>query len=185
MRFAIAPDGGVYPDVAAKAPGRGVWIKADRASVDLAVKKGAFPRGFKGEAKPPLELSDLTQAALARRCLDLLGMGRRANALAAGFQQVEEAIRRARPFGLIEAADGGEDGRERLYRLHCGLWGEPRFLVGCFTAAELGVALGRAHVVHACWLHERLAERWASEIGRLSGFRAILPAGWRFAGPRP
>lgn len=182
MRFAVAPDGAVLPDVAAKAPGRGVWVRADRASVEAAVKRGAFPRGFKAEARPPADLADATEAFLARRCLELLGLGRRAGALAIGQQQVEEAIRRARPFSLIEASDGAEDGRERVLRLHKALWGAPDLVVGAFTAAELGVALGRDHVVHACWLQERLATRWAAEIGRLAGFRAILPAGWRFVG---
>ena len=30
MRFALGPDGVVYPDPAARAPGRGAWICADR-----------------------------------------------------------------------------------------------------------------------------------------------------------
>jgi hypothetical protein len=63
-------------------------------------------------------------------------------------------------------------------RLHIGLWGRPAAAIGCFSAADLGVALGRERVIHACLLQERLASVWAAEIGRLSGFRPIVPASW-------
>jgi hypothetical protein len=103
---------------------------------------------------------------------------RRAGALAIGFDQVEASIRARAPLALIEAADGAADGRVKLMRLALGLWGRAPHVTGCFGAVELGVALGRDHVVHALALHERLALRWAVEIGRLSGFRAIVPDSW-------
>ena len=178
VRFAAALDGEITPDVAAKLPGRGVWIRADRAAVDAAVKADVFSRALKCKTHAPADLADRVEARLARRCLDLLGLMRRAGALALGFDQVEAAIRAHAPPALIEASDGAADGREKLLRLALGLWGRAPHLAGCFTAAELGVALGRDHVVHALVLQERMAQRWAAEIGRLSGFRAIVPASW-------
>ena len=53
IRFALAPDGVVTPDVAAKLPGRGVWVRADRASLEMATRKGGFARGFKEKVKVP------------------------------------------------------------------------------------------------------------------------------------
>ena len=47
VRFVLSPDDVVTPDVAEKLPGRGVWIKADRAVLESAVKKNAFARAFK------------------------------------------------------------------------------------------------------------------------------------------
>src|SRR5262245_4332364 len=46
IRFACGPGGVVTPDVAAKLPGRGAWVRADRASVARAVKQGAFARAL-------------------------------------------------------------------------------------------------------------------------------------------
>lgn len=166
-------------DLAAKLPGRGVWVRADRAAVDLAVKRHAFARGLKAEARAAPGLADDVERLLARRCLELLGLGKRAGALAMGFDQVDAAIRAGPVYGLIEASDGAADGREKLQRLFFGRHGRPVPLAGCFTAEEIGVALGRDHVVHACWLQERMADTWAVEIGRLSGFRAITPPSWR------
>lgn len=174
----IAPDGAVAPDVGVKAPGRGVWVRADREAIALAIKRNAFARSAKRPARVLPGLADLTEARLAHRCLELFSLGAKAAALAMGFDQVEAAIRMRPPFGLIEASDGAADGRQKLARLHFGLWAQEAAVVGCFTSAELGMALGRDRVVHAAWLQERMAHRWAAEISRLAGFRAITPASW-------
>jgi uncharacterized protein len=178
IRFALSPERVVTPDVAAKLPGRGAWVSARADAVAEAAKKSAFARAFKAPATVPEDLVGLTQALLARRCLDLLGMAQRAGALAVGATKVEQAIR-ARPLlVLIEAVDGAEEGREKLMSLHIGLWGAPPPAVACFQSGELGVALGRERVIHATLLQERLAVVWAAEISRLAGFRATVPHSW-------
>ncbi|MEQ1810497.1 MAG: RNA-binding protein [Terricaulis sp.] len=178
IRFALSPVGVVTPDVAAKLPGRGAWVRADRAIIDQAGKKGAFARAFKAQAQVPDGLADMVEALLSRRCLDQLGMAQRAGALAVGATKVGAAIRSNPAFLLIEATDGAEEGREKLMSLHIGLWGRPPAAVGCFSSSDLGVALGRERVIHACLLQERLASVWAAEIGRLSGFRPTVPDSW-------
>jgi len=178
IRFALSPDGVVTPDVAAKLPGRGAWVSARRESVELAAKKGAFARAFKTAVKVPEQLAVLAETLLARRCLDLLGLANRAGALAVGATKVEQAIRARPSFLLIEAEDGAQEGREKLMSLHIGLWRAPPPAVACFSGEELGVALGRERVIHASLLQERMALVWAAEIGRLAGFRAIVPDSW-------
>jgi hypothetical protein len=153
-------------------------VRADRASVERAKKQGAFARAFKGNVEVPDNLGDQVEALLARRCLDLLGLARRAGAIAIGATQVESAIRAKPALLIIEAIDGAEEGREKLMSIHIGLWGRPAPAVACFDAADLGVALGRERVIHACLLQERLAAALATDIGRLAGFRAIVPDSW-------
>lgn len=178
IRFALSPDGVVTPDVAAKLPGRGAWVRADRASLEAAGRKGHFARAFKAQVKVPEGLGDLVETMLVRRCLDQLGLMRRAGGVAMGATQVESAIRAKPALLMIEAADGAEEGREKLMSLHIGFWGGPPPAVCCFSATDLGVALGRERVIHACLLQERLALGWAAEISRLAGFRAIVPGSW-------
>lgn len=178
IRFVLGPSGEVVPDVAAKLPGRGAWVSANRACVTQAQAKGGFARAFKAPALAGADLADQTEALLARRCLELLGLLRRSGALVLGQSQVEAAIRSRAPYILIEAADGAEDGREKLARLHFGLWGGAATVAACFSSTELGMALGRDRVIHACLLQERPARAWAVEIGRLAGFRPIVPTSW-------
>ncbi|WP_304191444.1 DUF448 domain-containing protein, partial [Phenylobacterium aquaticum] len=44
IRFVAGPDGVVVPDLARKLPGRGLWVAADRVSLETAAKKGLFAR---------------------------------------------------------------------------------------------------------------------------------------------
>ena len=59
IRFVPAPDGSVAPDLARKLPGRGLWVAADRASIETAVKKNLFARSAKAPLKPAPDLADL------------------------------------------------------------------------------------------------------------------------------
>jgi hypothetical protein len=187
IRFVLSPDGQVTPDLAARLPGRGAWVTSSRDAIDLAVKKGAFARAFKSQAKAAPALVEQVEKLLAKRVLDQLGLAKRAGELILGFEKVREAIRQDRPACLIEASDGAEDGRGKLLALlrgvHSGQGERAENLelppvIGCFSADELGMALGRGRVIHACLKQGRFASSWMGELTRLSGFRRVWPAGW-------
>ena len=50
IRFVLAPDGQVVPDLKMRLPGRGVWVTANRQILEQAVGKGLFARGFKNQS---------------------------------------------------------------------------------------------------------------------------------------
>ena len=192
IRFVLSPDGQVTPDLAARLPGRGAWVSANREALDLAVKKGAFNRAFKAQVKTPPDLSAQTETLLAKRILDQLGLVKRAGDLILGFEQVREAVREARPGCLIEASDGSEDQRQKVLALVKGLHGPNRDeagkpagnpdlppVIGCFSGDELGMALGRERVIHACVKYGRIAHAWTGELARLSGFRRVWLPDWQ------
>ena len=178
IRFVAGPDGQVVPDLARKLPGRGLWVAADRASVETAAKKGLFARAAKAKVTAPADLADQVEILLRRRLLSGLGLARRAGDLTSGFEKVAAAIEAGRAAWLIEASDGAADGRQKL-------WGKtrkqspPTPIFGLFTAEELGLALGGENVIHTAFLAGRSADRWTSDVLRLSGFRPLLPESWR------
>jgi uncharacterized protein len=93
-----------------------------------------------------------------------------------GNDQVASFLRSQEPAWRIEASDGAADGRAKLNGLSLTWGGVPT--AGCFTGAELGMALGRDVVVHALLTPSHLAESWTTEIRRLSGFIALVPDDW-------
>src|SRR5690606_230048 len=111
IRFVAGPEGTVVPDLGRKLPGRGIWVAADRAAIEQAVKKNAFSRSAKTRLAPPADLADQVEALLSRRVLDGLGLARRAGVLISGFEKTAAAIRSGRARWLVEATDGAEDGR--------------------------------------------------------------------------
>ncbi len=174
VRFVAAPDGQVVPDVAAKLPGRGLWVSATRKAVTLAVEKKLFARAAKANVTATADLAERTEKALATRMLGDLGIARRSGALVLGFDNVLRALDGARPPAvLIEAIDGSGDGKRKLYNAAHARGTKPEVLE-CLTSAELGLALGRENVIHAAVQPGGLAERLTFDAERLQGFR---PAG--------
>jgi predicted RNA-binding protein YlxR (DUF448 family) len=177
IRFVAAPDGTVTPDLGRKLPGRGMWVEATRAAVDQAARKGGFSRSAKAKLNAPHDLADQVETLLARQCLDRLGLARRAGALTSGFEKVSALVSSGRAAWLIEASDGSADGRRKLLALarHAP---KPPKVCGAFDADELSLALGLGHAIHTAFSAGRWAERWSEALGRLAGFRPILPERW-------
>jgi predicted RNA-binding protein YlxR (DUF448 family) len=178
IRFVAGPGGVVVPDLARKLPGRGLWVAADRASVEAAAKKNLFARAAKAKLSAPGDLATQVEMLLRRRLLAGLGLARKAGELTSGFEKVSQAIASQKVAWLIEASDGAYDGRRKLW---AAARKQPRVpgLFGAFTAAELGLALGAENVIHTAFLAGRAADRWAQDVLRLSGFCPLLPESWR------
>ena len=178
VRFVAGPDATVFPDVARKLPGRGLWVEASRAAVDLAVKKNAFSRAAKAQLKAPADLAQQVENLLRQRLLQALGLARRAGELTWGNDRVSTAIASGRVAWMVEASGGAADGRRKLLQIAARQDAPPR-LIGAFSEAEIGLALGLENVIHLAFLAGRGAERWTHDVERLSGFRPLLPESWR------
>ena len=177
IRFVADPDGAVVPDVAAKLPGRGLWVEASKSAVDKAVEKKLFARAAKAQVTASSDLAARAEKALVTRMLGDLGIARRSGSLVLGFDNVLRALESLKaPKVLIEAFDGAADGKRKLYaaahrmELKC-------VVIETLTSAELGLALGRENVIHAAVQKGGLAERLTFDAERLSGFRAATRTG--------
>ncbi len=177
LRFVIGPDGDVVPDLEGRLPGRGLWVTADRAVVERAVARKVFARAARRAVQVAPGLADRLAVMLERRCLDLIGLARRAGQVVVGFDSVRAALKTGRvghggpPGLLLAASDGAEDGRSKLRALATGL---P--VVEEFGAAALGAALGRDLAVHAVLARGRLADCLKVEAARCAGLK-LRPAG--------
>lgn len=178
VRFVAGPGGVVVPDLARKLPGRGLWVAADRASVETAAKKGLFARAAKAKVTAAPGLADQVDTLLKRRLLSGLGLARRAGDLTSGFEKVASAIESGKAAWLIEASDGAADGRRKILA-KARKQSPPPSLFGVFSASELGLALGGENVIHTAFLAGRAANRWGQDAHRLSGFSPLLPESWR------
>src|SRR6056297_1729121 len=77
LRFVIGPEGQVVPDILEKLPGRGIWVSAERAALDLAVKKSLFSRGAKKKVTVPDDLITQVDTVLSRHVVDLIALARK------------------------------------------------------------------------------------------------------------
>ena len=182
VRFVLDPEGVVTPDIQGKLPGRGVWVSSDRKSLEKVIAQKSFARGFKGKAKVKGDLVSLTEQLLVRRVLGLITMARKASLIAMGNDQVQAMAREASIAFRIEASDGSKDGRSKIRTLAKAINRELELpdpiVIGCFTADEIGRALGRESIVHAAIKPSKLAKSLKVDVARLSGFRTLIPMEW-------
>ncbi len=175
VRFGIGPDGQVVPDVLARLPGRGIYVSADRKAIEKAVAKGLFARAAKQPVTVPADLAGLVEAQLVRRVTDLISLARKAGDAVTGFEKVKDWLTKGKAAVLIQASDGSERGKTKLFPPP----GNNAF-IGCLTAGELGLSFGREHAIHAALGAGGLTERVVEEAARLAGFRGHV--GGRTAG---
>lgn len=165
VRFVLSPEGIIFPDLANKLPGRGIWVTASRELIAKAAAKGLFARGAKAPAKAPDDLADLVEAGLAKRVVELISLERKAGYAVCGFEKVKDWLADGKAKVLLQASDGSDRGKGKLWTPEGGRW------FGCLTANELGMAFGRDSVVHAALAAGGLTKRVVEEAAKLNGLR--------------
>jgi len=175
IRFVLAPDGSIVPDLARRLPGRGVWVAATRETVAAAVRQKAFAKSLKQQVAMPDDLPGLVERLLVKRVGEALSLTNKAGLLVAGFAKIEGLLEQGRAAILIHASDAAADGVEKLNRKFKALVGSE----GCensilteLTSAELSLAIGRPNVVHAAASEGGASQRMLQEAVRLRRYRA-------------
>lgn len=167
VRFVVGPDDQVFPDILGKLPGRGMYVAADRAAIELAAKKNLFSRAAKQPVKVPEGLLEEVEKQLARRVVDLISLQRKAGKAVAGYEKVKSWLQMEEAEVLVQASDGSGRGKSKLSTPHYGHY------IGWLTADELGLAFGRQTVIHGALASGGLTQRVVEEAGRLRGVRVI------------
>jgi len=175
IRFVLAPDGSIVPDLARRLPGRGVWVAATRETVAAAVRQKAFAKSLKQQVSTPDDLPNLVERLLVKRVGEALSLTNKAGLLVAGFAKIEGLLEQGRAVILIHASDAAADGVEKLNRKFKALVGPDgceNSILAELTSAELSLAIGRPNVVHAAASEGGASQRMLQEAVRLRRYRA-------------
>ena len=165
IRFCVAPDGLLVPDLAHKLPGRGIWVSADKDVVKTACQKNLFTKAARRKVTCPENLDELINNLFVRRLQNLLGVAKKAGLVVAGFEKVAEALRKGQVSCLIEATDAAEDGKEKLNRLRADL---P--VIQILTANQAAGALGTGMCVHAALKSGGISDLFVAEARRFAAY---------------
>ena len=177
IRFVLAPDGTVTPDIRRRLPGRGVWVTASAEVVAQASKRRAFDRGFKGKAIVPDDLAGLVDRLMEADCLQGLSLANKAGLVTTGFAKVEAAIGAGDTIAILHASDGGQDGKRKIgqaLRRHFGAEAPPE--IECLRSSQLDLALGRTNVIHAALRAGPASAALLERLKRLQVYRSVATA---------
>ncbi len=184
IRFVLAPDGVVVPDIKDKLPGRGVWLTAAHDTVAEALKRNVFARAFKEDAKAPQALALQVDRLLADAAVSALALANKAREAIFGNAKVEEAIAKGRVLALIHAREAAEDGCRKLDgKAQAKKGGMTGAVVRVFSADELGLASGRTNVIHAALIQGGAALKVLAAASRLERYRKGSAAFRNLSGP--
>jgi predicted RNA-binding protein YlxR (DUF448 family) len=176
IRFVLGPDQQVVPDLRHKLPGRGVWVTARAQDVEEAIKRRLFSRAFKTEAKAAPTLVAEIEQTLRQDLRQSLSLANKAGNVIAGFSKVESAAADKTLVALIHAAEAAEDGRRKIAnqlrkRLGDAILGFP--VIQELSNDELGLALGRSHVIHAALVAGAGSDGFLNRWHRYRSYRGI------------
>ncbi len=163
IRFVVGPNHSVVPDLAQKLPGRGLWVKAERVSIDTAARKNLFAKAAKEKTIVSPDLADQVALLMQRRCLDHLSMTCRAGIAILGEEQVQSALRGKRLGLLVLADDAGRALDNAAAIPECRM----------FTRAQLGAAFGYEQIVYVGIKPHALTDTLKQELKQLSRVAAI------------
>jgi len=142
LRFVLAPDNTVVPDLQQKLPGRGVYTCLKGTCLTRAAQKKQFSRGFKGEvlgAEAEVLMRQVTEK-LEERIAGYLCLANKSGKIASGSDQVMDKLKKGDVGILIIATDISTDigqkfrGIAKLKGVAC---------MALFTKDRLGELIGK------------------------------------------
>jgi uncharacterized protein len=177
IRLVPSPDGVLTPDLKRVLPGRGVWVTANRASFNEAIRRKAFVRSLKRPVEVPPTLPDMVETLLEKAVLDMLSFANKAGLVISGFAKVTDALDSERLsqriVALIQARDGAEDGARKLAQaVRRGYLDKnaPDTIMN-LDSAHLDLALGRTNVIHAALCAGPAATGFLDRVAALAFWR--------------
>ena len=191
IRFVLSPDLLVTPDLRCKLPGRGLWLKADRSTIELAVKKNVFARGFRKKIVVKDDLADKIEEMSRKNALQLLSLANKAGLVITGYEKIRKALAKGHVKWLLHAKEAARNGSDRLDRYFAPALDKAGQehqkgskdqdggenvdqiappLPDLFTGEELSLALGRANVIHIGLKHGELARHFVVALQRTLAF---------------
>lgn len=187
MRFVLSPDHVVTPDLRCKLPGRGLWLSADRTTIEQALKKNLFERGFRKKIVVNDDLADNICELARMDALASLSLANKAGRVITGFEKIKRALVKGEVKWLLHAMEAAQNGAGKLDRAcvpapmqdkkslvqtekQQGTKAAPVVLESFFTSEQLSLALGRTNVIHIGLKPGELARRFAFAVRKTAAF---------------
>jgi predicted RNA-binding protein YlxR (DUF448 family) len=176
IRFVAAPDGTVVADLKRQLPGRGCWVKIDRALVDKAVAKKLFARALKTDVKAAADLGEIVEKLLMQQLMQMMNMARKAGQFISGSSKVDAAIRSGAAIAVFHATDAAADGVRKIDQArkawHLGMETEEEIpSYHLFSESEMEGLMGQNAFIHAAVLAGQAGEGVVKRAKMLEQYR--------------
>jgi predicted RNA-binding protein YlxR (DUF448 family) len=143
LRFVLLKDGRLIPDFNKKLEGRGIYISNSLALIKGLTVKSPLNKMLHTNVVIDTELPQTVERILHKKGLEAINLARKAGDLILGFEKVQETIKKGKAAFVIEAADAGDDGKQKIAAMAADL---EKYTV--YDIATLSEALNRENTVY-------------------------------------
>jgi hypothetical protein len=169
LRFVLAPDRTLVPDLLSKLPGRGAYTCLNRECLLGAARKGQFARAFKGEVRfdGADHLIDQLVARLEERIGSYLALANKAGKVVSGSDLVMESIKKRKSGFVFIAIDISKDIGTKVMEM------ADRFAVphtAVFDKDRLGAFIGKGLRSVVSIEHGGFVDKVAMEVAKYRNF---------------
>ena len=173
LRFVLAPDRTLVPDLLSKLPGRGAYTCLNRECLRSAAHKGLFARAFKGEVKFEGTESLIKQVVdrLEERIGSYLALVNKAGKVVSGSDLVLESIKKRKTGFVFIAIDISTDIGAKVLEM------ADRFAVphvAIFDKDRLGAYIGKSLRSAVSVEHGGFVDKVTMEVAK---YRNLLEGG--------
>ena len=165
LRFVKTEDSHLVPDFNKKLPGRGLYVTNSRKMLKTALDKNLFIKSIHCHLKIEENFLEMVENLLHKKGLETINLARKAGAAVAGFEKVKDNILKNKVAFVIEAADAGQDGDEKMQALSKGLE-----ILKIYTTDELDNALDKVNTVYIAVLKSNIAGMVYTNLKRYQTF---------------
>ncbi|MBO6917092.1 MAG: RNA-binding protein [Rhizobiaceae bacterium] len=177
IRFVLAPDGALIPDIKQKLPGRGCWVTAQATYIDQAQKNGLFARSLKTKIEIPGSLSQLVDELMSKSTLGMINMARKAGQFITGSSKVDHAVRNGEALASFHTTDAADDGVRKLNqaRTFFSKMAEVEIIPSfrLFSNDEMSQAFGEGNYVHGAALAGSAGDNVVKRASILANYRGL------------
>ena len=155
----------VVPDFKKKLPGKGVYVKNSKITLQKAVNNNLFSKVAKKSVKVNNELVIQTEDILFKQALNAISLARKAGSMVSGMDKVKEALKKNNVAFLLEAQDAGADGHNKIMSLAKNIE-----VFNLFKIEELDKELARDNTVHLAFFKGDMSNSVRETFVRLTSF---------------
>ena len=143
LRFVLLEDGTVIPDFNKKVAGHGFYISNSQKLLKGLTVKNPLNKILHTNTVISEDLPQMVEQILYKKGLEAVNLARKAGDLVCGFEKIKDLIAKDKAALVIEAADAGDDGRQKIAAMAKNL---EKFTI--YDVATLSKALNRENTVY-------------------------------------
>lgn len=165
LRFVVAPDLQVVPDLYKKLPGKGIYVSNSYTVLEQAIKRNCFSKVLKTSAKTNKELLQTVENILHKNALSAISLAKKAGDIIIGLDKVLEALKKDAVAFLLEASDAGQDGLKKLQH-----YTDRLPIYRLFSVEELDKTLDKVNTVYIAFQKTEMSTMVKDNFEKLSEF---------------